>query len=80
MLYIGNLFQPTLGAKYILVSDKETTPMVNNYYKCNGRENNFEECLKNQFSDCDKTSLKAGLICGGITKMLSINYISLIFI
>ena len=64
----GNLLQSTLGAKYILVSDKESTPTVNTYYKCNGRENSFQQCLENQFSDCDKTSLKAGLICGGTTK------------
>ena len=42
--------------------------MVNTYYKCNGRENSFQQCLENTFSDCDKTSLKVGLICGGIRK------------
>ena len=64
----GNLLQSTLGAKYILVCDKESTPVANTYYKCNGRENSFQQCLENQFSDYDKTSMKAGLICGGITE------------
>ena len=65
------LLQHTLGTKYILVSDKELTPVVNTYFQCNRTEKRFEYCLENKFSDCDKTSLKAGLICGGITKMLS---------
>ena len=62
------LFQHTLGAKYIVVSEKKSTPVVNTYYQCNGRENNFEQCVENEFADCDKTSLKAGLVCGGVTK------------
>ena len=57
-----------IGAKNTLVSSKESIPVINAYFSCNGIENDFRKCTVHRISRCDMKSnlLKPGLTCGGI--------------
>ena len=57
-----------IGAKNTLVSSKESIPVINAYFSCNGTENDFRKCTVHRISRCDMKSnlLKPGLTCGGI--------------
>ena len=57
-----------IGAKNRLVSSKESIPVMNAYFSCNGTENDFRKCTVHRILRCDMNSnlLKPGLTCGGI--------------
>ena len=60
-----------IGAKNRLVSSKESIPVMNAYFSCNGTEKDFGKCTVHRISRCDmKSNLhKPGLTCGGILRL-----------